>query len=434
MTMDRYISAEMNEIWSEENKYAQWLKIELAIVETLELKGKAKEGTTKKLEELLWVDVPRIQEIERETQHDVVAFTRSLGEQTKDPRLSRWIHYGVTSSDIVDTANSLLIMQAGRQISEALLHLKRTLGVLAKRHASTLMVGRTHGIHADTITLGHKFAGWYENVLRDQIRLDKAVWNLRVGMISGAVGTYRILSRDDEGMILIMLGLKQLKHTTQVIPRDLYAELVTTLGIIATNIERYATEIRHLQRTEVGELAEGFSSKQKGSSAMPHKRNPIGSENVTGIARMIRGYIHPALENIVLWHERDISHSSVERMMLPQITGLAEYQIRKFTEILKNLNVNAERMAENLLASNGATLSQEVMHRLIDEGMSREEAYDLIQPMALNAMAGGENFIDQLRQDRKASSMLDIDEFVYEQASQHVVMADMEELVRNIII
>ena len=428
--MDRYISAEMNEIWSERNKYTQWLKIELAIVGLLELKGKAKEGTTKKLKERLWVDVPRIQEIERETQHDVVAFTRSLGEQAKDPEFSRWIHYGVTSSDIVDTANSLLLVQAGERISEALLHLKHTLRVLAKVHAGTPMIGRTHGIHADTITLGYKFAGWYENVLRDQMRLDKTLWDLRVGMTSGAVGTYRILSREDEGTILNMLGLRQLRHTTQVIPRDLYAELITTLGIMATNIERYATEIRHLQRTEVGELAEEFSSKQKGSSAMPHKRNPIGSENIAGIARMIRGYIHPALENIVLWHERDISHSSVERMMLPQITGLAEYQICKFTEILKNLSVNTDRMAENLRASNGATLSQEVMHRLIDEGMSREEAYDLIQPMALNAMAGGENFINQLRQNRKVSNALDIDKFVYEQAR----VADMEELVRNIIV
>ena len=397
--LNRYACQRMQGIWSEENQYKQWVRIEWAVMDAWYRAGviPEKEATIIRLKTPITIDLERIKEIEEETRHDVVAFTRMLSEKMGPEK--RWIHYGLTSSDIVDTGNALRLKEANQLIRLTLGRLVCTVAELAGQHKETLQIGRTHGIHGEPISFGLKLAGWYANIRRDIERFDRVSRAVEVGMVSGAMGSYSGIPPEIEKHVCEQLGLKIPDHTTQVMPRDLYADYISTIALISTNVERYAVEIRHLQKTEVLELEEGFTSGQKGSSAMPHKKNPIGSENVTGIARLIRGHMHPAMENIVLWHERDISHSSVERHILPDVTSLFEYQVNKFDSILRHLTVNKERMRENINTTKGLIYSQRVLNILIGKGMTREDAYDTIQPLAMECWDTGRHLKSLIREN-----------------------------------
>jgi adenylosuccinate lyase len=393
----RYIRPEIGKIWSDENKFDIWLRIEILAVEAYSKLGKVPHSAVDEIKRRAKFDIDRILEIEREVKHDVIAFLTNVAENVGDA--ARYIHYGMTSSDIIDTGLAVQMKQAGELIISGLERMKDVLREKAIRFKDTIMIGRTHGVHAEPITLGFKFALWYEETERNIDRMRRAVENISYGKISGAVGTYDNIEPFVEKYVCENLGLKVEPISTQIIQRDRHAEYLSTLALIAGSLEKFATEIRHLQRTEVLEVEEYFSKGQKGSSAMPHKRNPVRSERISGLARVVRSNAIAGFENIALWHERDISHSSVERIIIPDSTIAVDYMISEMTDIIENLIIYPERMEKNLWLTNGLIFSQKVLLALIERGMSREEAYKVVQKSAMRCWQTGENFADVLKQD-----------------------------------
>src|SRR5690625_1162034 len=381
--IERYTREEMGAIWTEENKYKAWLEVEILACEALSELGIVPEEDAKKIRNKATFNVEIIYEIEQETRHDVVAFTRSVSESLGDER--KWIHYGLTSTDVVDTALSYLIKQANDILRKDIHRMIEVLKEKAIEHKHTVMMGRTHGVHAEPTTFGLKVALWYEEMKRNLERFNLAADHIAYGKISGAVGTYANIDPYVEQYVCENLGLKRAPVSSQTLQRDRHAAYIATLALIATSIEKMAVEIRGLQKTETREVEEFFAAGQTGSSAMPHKRNPIGSENMTGMARVIRGYMSTAYDNVALWHERDISHSSAERIILPDATIALNYMLNRFTNIMKNLTVYPKRMKQNIDKTHGLIFSQRVLLALIDKGVVREEAYNLVQPKAMEA-------------------------------------------------
>ncbi len=387
--IDRYSTPEMKTLWSEANRYRKWLLIELAVTEAWEALGEVPEGTTKVIQDALEgkeldeAFADRVAEIEAVTKHDIVAFTRALTERIGDS--AKYIHLGLTSTDVVDSAQNLVLRDAIDIILADLDVLADSLKQKAITYKHTPCIGRTHGIHAEPMTFGLKFLTFYAAILRDKARLEHAREGLGVLMLSGSIGTYAHIPPLIEETVAERLGLLADPITNQTVARDRHAELMNAIAILGSSLEQIAVEIRHLQRTEVREAQEGFSKGQTGSSSMPHKKNPISTENITGVARLLRSNAQAALENIVLWHERDISHSSVERIILPDSTSLVSYALRRMTRVITQLIVYPENMQKNLGALNGLVFSQRVLHKLIDKGMMREDAYDLVQRNSLKS-------------------------------------------------
>lgn len=376
--IERYTRPEMGAIWTDENRYDTWLEVEILADEAWAELGEIPKEDAQKIRENASFDVARILEIEAETRHDVVAFTRAVSESLGAER--KWVHYGLTSTDVVDTAYGYQLKQANDILRQDLQRFLEIIGAKAKEHKMTVMMGRTHGVHAEPTTFGLKLALWYSEMKRNIERFEHAAKGVEAGKISGAVGTFANIPPFVEEYVCEKLEIRPQEISTQVLPRDLHAEYVSAMALIATSIEKFATEIRGLQKSETREVEEFFAKGQKGSSAMPHKRNPIGSENMSGLARVIRGYMVTAYENVTLWHERDISHSSAERIILPDTTILLNYMLNRFGNIVKNLTVFPENMLRNMDATFGLIYSQRVLLKLIDNGMSREAAYDLVQP------------------------------------------------------
>jgi adenylosuccinate lyase len=374
--IERYTRPEMARVWSEENKFDSWLRVELLVCEGWAREGAISPEDMEKIREATY-DIARAREIERETHHDVISFLRSVQEKLGPE--GRFLHLGMTSSDMLDTALSVQLMQAGTLLREQLDALTETVSRLAVEHRLTLMVGRTHGIHAEPITFGFKLAMWVDELRRCRTRLDAAIDDIAVGAISGAVGTHATIPPKIEEYVCQQLGLRVEAVSTQIIQRDRHAHFVTALALIGSSLEMMAQEIRHLQRTELSEAFEPFGANQQGSSAMPHKRNPEKAERVCGLARVLRGHAVTAMENVALWHERDISHSSTERIILPDACGLLHYMLWLFNEIMGGLEVNAARMAANLNLTRGLIYSSRILLALVDKGMDRQAAYKLVQ-------------------------------------------------------
>ena len=400
----RYTRPEMAKIWSEQNGYNSWLEVEILAVEAWAILGEIPTEDVRKIRSNATYNIDRMAEIEKETRHDVVAFTRSVSESLGEER--KWVHYGLTSTDVVDTAYGYQMKQANDIIRKDLQNVLEIIGNKAKEHRNTVCMGRTHGVHAEPTTFGLKLANWYSEIKRNIERFEHAAEGVEAGKISGAVGTFANISPFVEEFVCKNLGIRQQEISTQVLPRDMHAEYLAAIALIATSVERFATEIRSLQKSEVREVEEFFEKGQKGSSAMPHKRNPIGSENVVGLARVIRGYMVTAYENVALWHERDISHSSAERIILPDSTTLLDYQLNRFATIVEKLTVFPENMIRNMDATYGLIYSQRVLLKLIDHGMNREEAYDLIQPKTAYSWDNQISFRSLLEQDKTIMSKL----------------------------
>jgi adenylosuccinate lyase len=374
----------MGAIWTEEAQYRAWLDVELAACRAWsQATGVIPAEDVEKLYADASFDIARIHEIEEETRHDVVAFTRAVSETLGPER--KWVHYGLTSSDVVDTALSLRLTRANALLRAGLRRLTEVVAARAREHRLTLMAGRTHGVHAEPTSFGLKLALFHAELQRDSERFEAAAEGVRVGKLSGAVGTFAHIPPEVERMACRYLGLEPAPISTQVLQRDRHAHYVAVLALVGATIEKISVELRHLQRSEVLEVEEAFGKGQKGSSAMPHKRNPISSENLTGIARLMRGYMVAAYENVALWHERDISHSSVERVALPDATILLDYALDRLARVVENLRVYPDRMAENLDRTYGLVYSQRLLLKLIEAGLSREEAYDTVQPLAMQA-------------------------------------------------
>ena len=373
----RYSLPDMQALWTQEAKYQTWLDVEIAVLEAQETLGHVAKGVTADVKAKAGFDVKRIDEIELEVKHDVIAFLTSVAEHVGEN--SRFVHLGMTSSDLVDSALSLQIAQSGKLVSEKLSTLTQTIRKRAEEHKHTVMVGRSHGIHGMYNASGLKLLNWVDELERHQRRLADALEENRVGQVSGAMGTYSNIDPKVETETCRLLNLKPARISTQVISRDIHAQLFLALANLASSIEKFAVEIRGLQKTDLLEVEEGFSKGQKGSSAMPHKRNPVSSENLTGLARMVRSYAVPALENIALWHERDISHSSVERVVFPDAFILMHYMLNRFDNVMNNLIVHAPNMERNMNRYGGIIFSQRVLLTLIDKGLSREEAYAIVQ-------------------------------------------------------
>lgn len=388
--IDRYTRPEMGAIWTKENRYKAWLAVELAVCEAWAAQGRVPLDAVENISKKAVINVPRIEEIEETTRHDVIAFIASLEEEIGPD--ARFIHLGCTSSDIVDTANALLIRQAGNILLRDLDELLEILRDRAMEHKGVACMGRTHGVHAEPTSFGLKLAGYFAEFSRDKERLRLALDDMATGKISGAVGTYAFLSPDIEADALARLGLRPDPHSTQIIQRDRYAHLFTALAIIGGGIERLALELRHMQRTEVLEAEEGFAAGQKGSSAMPHKKNPISAENICGLSRILRGNALAALEDQALWHERDISHSSVERIIMPDSTILADYMLARLKKILAGLKVHPENMRANMDRSFGLFFSQRVLTALIEAGMPRQKAYETVQRVAMRSWEEKKSF------------------------------------------
>ena len=402
--LERYSRPEMQQIWSLQNQYQSWLEVEVLACQAWSKVGEVPEADALKITENASFTTERVQELEKVTKHDVVAFTRAVSESLGAER--KWVHFGLTSTDVVDTAQGYRLKQADDVLRADLNELLATIKQRALEYQDTVMIGRTHGVHAEPTTFGLVLATWYAELQRDIERFEHAAKGVEAGKISGAVGTFANVPTSIEAYVCEKLGLRAQNISTQVLPRDLHAEYISTIALIATSIERFALEIRHLQRTEVHEVEEHFAAGQKGSSAMPHKRNPIGSENLSGIARVLRGYQTPALEDVGLWHERDISHSSAERIILPDATTLLDYQLARFNRILTNLDVFPERMLQNMNLTHGLIFSQRVLLKLVEKGFSREEAYDLVQPKTAEAWDHGADFKTLLANEPKVMAKL----------------------------
>lgn len=409
--IDRYSRPEMSKIWSEENKYQAWLEVEILASEAWSTLGVVPKEDARAIREKAKFDIPRILEIEKQTRHDVVAFTRTVSESLGPEK--KWVHYGLTSTDVVDTAYGYLIRQANDILRADLERLLETIGKQAVRYKDTVQMGRTHGVHAEPTTFGLKLANWYAEMKRNIERFAHASKGVEAGKISGAVGTFANTPPEVEAYVCEHLGIRAQDISTQVLPRDLHAEYFAVIALIATSVERFATEIRGLQKSECREVEEFFAKGQKGSSAMPHKRNPIGCENMCGIARVLRGYMHTAYENVALWHERDISHSSTERIIMPDATILLNYMLNRFNKIVSELTVFPENMINNMNRTFGLIYSQRVMLKLIEKGMSREEAYDLVQPKTAVSWDEQRDFRSLVEEDKRITDVLskaDIDD------------------------
>jgi adenylosuccinate lyase len=418
----RYTRPDMGRIWSEENRFRTWLTVEVAATETLAEAGLVPKDAARAIRERADFNLERIQEIEAEVRHDVIAFTTAVAEIV-GPH-ARWFHYGLTSNDVVDTAQALLVKQASHIISADLQRLSDALKRRAWEFKDTPQIGRTHGVHAEPITFGFKLANWYSEVQRDIQRFEGAAEDMRVGKFSGAVGTFAHLSPELEENICARLGLKAAAVSSQVIQRDRHAAYMSTLAVIACTLDKIATEIRHLQRTEVREAEEYFSEKQKGSSAMPHKRNPVTCEQISGLARVVRSNAQAAFENVPLWHERDISHSSVERIILPDSTTLVDYLLHKTTNLIETMFIYPERMLANLESTGGLVFSGQLLLDLVEHGVSREDAYRTVQSHAMRAWKEGLNFHDLVMGDKQITGR------VPRKQIEHAF--DLERQLRNI--
>jgi adenylosuccinate lyase len=402
--IERYSRPEMTAIWSAENRYRKWLEIELYACEAHAEMGTIPREAVARIKEKARFDVARIDEIEQVVKHDVIAFLTSVADYIGDD--SRFLHVGMTSSDVLDTSLAMLLRESGLRILEGMKRLMEALRKRAYEHKDTAMIGRSHGIHAEPVTFGIKMALWYDEMRRNLRRMEAAVETVSCGKISGAVGTFANIDPRVEEHVCRRAGLKPAPCSTQVVQRDRHAEFFATLAIIASSIEKFAVEIRHLQRTEVLEAEEFFSKGQKGSSAMPHKRNPVLSENLSGLARLIRGYAVSALENVPLWHERDISHSSVERVIAPDATILMDFMLHRCTGLIENLVVYPENMMKNLNLMRGLVFSQRVLLELARKGASRERAYELVQRNAMKVWEQGRDFREELKADADVTCYL----------------------------
>jgi adenylosuccinate lyase len=406
--IDRYSRPEMRAIWTEENKFKAWLEVEICACEAWAELGVIPKEDTVLLRQNASFDIDRINEIELETRHDVIAFTRAVSETLGPER--KWVHYGLTSTDVVDTALGYLLKQANTILRADIENFITILEGQAKAHKYTAMMGRTHGVHAEPTTFGLKMALWYEEMKRNLERFNHAATGVEFGKMSGAVGTYANIDPRIEQIVCEKLGTQSAPISTQTLQRDRHAEYMGTLALIATSLDKFATEIRGLQKSEFREVEEPFAKGQKGSSAMPHKRNPIGCENMSGLARVIRGHMISAYENVPLWHERDISHSSVERIILPDATMLLNYMLNRLGNILKNLQVFPENMKRNMERTFGVPFSGRIMTKLIDKGFSREQAYDTVQPRAMQAWEQQRSFKDIIFETPEITSVLSQEE------------------------
>ena len=406
--IDRYSRPVMRNVWTEENKFNAYLKVELYASEAWSELGIVPKEDIKKLWEKASFSIPRIYEIEQQTRHDVVAFTRAVSESLGEER--KWIHYGLTSTDVVDTANGYLIKQANEIIRKDLQEFLEVLKRQAIRFKNQPCIGRTHGIHADITSFGLKWVLWYAEMKRNIERFERAAADVETVKMSGAVGNFANIPPFVEEYVCKQLGINHALVSTQVIQRDRHAYYMATLAVIASSLEQMALEIRNLQRTEVHEVEEAFGKGQKGSSAMPHKRNPISSENICGCARVMRGYMATFYENVALWHERDISHSATERIILPDATMLLDYMLNRFKGILENLVIFPEQMLKNIYRTNKVIFAQRVMNALISKGFVREEAYDTVQPIAMKAWSEGLDYQELLSQNEKVMSFLSKEE------------------------
>ncbi len=404
--IERYSREELRYIWSDYNKYTLWLQIEIAAAEAMEKLKIIPKGVSKKVKSKAKINTKRILEIEKKVKHDVIAFLTSISEKVGNE--SRYLHKGMTSSDVLDTSFNLQLKQSGKILLKDLDNLLLTIKKQATKHKFSVCIGRSHGIHAEPITFGLKMLSYYQEFLRNKKRLSHAIDEISTCAISGAVGTFANVDPRVEKYVANKLNLKVEPVSTQIIPRDRHAQFFSTLGIIASSIERLSTEIRHLQRTEVLEVEEFFSEKQKGSSAMPHKKNPILSENLTGLARIIRSCVYPALENVALWHERDISHSAVERNIGPDSTSTLDFALVRLNDVIKNLNVYPKNMKKNLNLTNGLFFSQRVLLELTANGFSREQAYSLVQRNAMLSWKNNTSFFDNLSNDRKINKKIPV--------------------------
>lgn len=402
--IDRYVTEQMKPIWTDQNRFQAWLEVEIAAVEGWSKEGEIPAEDANLIAQNAKFDVAEIAEIEKQTKHDVVAFTRDVSRYLGPEK--KWVHFGLTSTDVVDTAYGYLMKQANDIIREDLNEFLEVVKEKALKYKDTVMIGRTHGVHAEPTTFGLVLANWYSEIKRDIERFDHAAKGVEAGKISGAVGSYANVPTSVEKFVCDKLGIRAQEISTQVLPRDLHAEYIQTMALVATSIERFALEVRHLQRTEVREAEEYFAAGQKGSSAMPHKRNPIGSENVTGLARVIRGHAFTALEDMPLWHERDISHSSAERIIIPDTTELLDYILRRFTKITKDLTVFPDKMLEDMNITHGLIYSQRVLLKLVEAGYSREQAYDIVQPMTAKAWDEKKDFRTMLENDSRVTDKL----------------------------
>jgi adenylosuccinate lyase len=400
----RYTRPDMGRIWSDENRFRTWLTVEVAATETLADAGMVPKDAARAIRKRADFDLQRIHEIEAEVRHDVIAFTTAVAEIVGPE--ARWFHYGLTSNDVVDTAQALLIGQASAIIAADLGRLSDILKRRAWEFKDTPMVGRTHGIHAEPITFGLKLANWYSETQRNIERFQRASEDMRVGKFSGAVGTLAHLSPELEEKICARLGLKAAAISSQVIQRDRHAYYLATLAVIASTLDKIATEIRHLQRTEVREAEEFFSEKQKGSSAMPHKRNPVTCEQISGLARVVRSNAQAGFENVALWHERDISHSSVERVIIPDSTTLLDYMLQKTSNLMDTMFIYPERMMRNLESTGGLVFSGQLLLDLVEHGVSREDAYRMVQRHAMRAWKEDLNFHDLVLKDKEITGLV----------------------------
>lgn len=403
--INRYALDEMKNIWELQSKFDYYLKVELAVCEAYSELGQIRKEDLEQIKKLASFDLKRIDEIEKEVNHDVIAFLTNVNE-TVGEDLAKYIHIGLTSSDVIDTALALQIQDAGKIIQEDLKDLISSLKVLAEKHKETICIGRSHGVHAEVMTFATKVYAWVDAFERAQKHFDFTLEEIRIGQISGPVGTYSNVSPKVEEITCKNLGLKPARISTQIIARDLHAYFMQCLAMIATVIEQFATEIRHLQRTEVLEVEEGFKKGQKGSSAMPHKKNPISCENLCGLSRVVRSNSIAAMENVILWHERDISHSSAERIIFPDSTILVDFMLNRFKNVIDNLVIHEKNMAKNANLFGGIVYSQKVLLELIEKGLTREEAYKIVQRNAHDAFENSGNFKSNLENDEEIKKYL----------------------------
>lgn len=406
--IDRYTLPRMKALWGLRNKYQTWLRIEILVLESLAEQGIVPRRALARIQSSARVDVRAIQQIEQVSKHDVVAFLTAV-ERSVGPA-GRYLHWGLTSSDILDTALAIQMKEAARIIQRALDQMLRVLGGMAEMHKQTVMIGRSHGMHGEPITFGLKMALWYEETKRNLQRMRQAEEEISVGKLSGSMGTFAHLDPEVEAYVCEKCGLKPDPISSQIIQRDRHARYLSTLAVVASSVDKFATEIRHLQRTEVAEVEESFSSGQKGSSSMPHKRNPIACENLSGLARVVRSNAMAALENIPLWHERDISHSSVERVIIPDSTILVDFVINRFIHVLKGLRIDSRRMRTNLRLNRGLIYSQKLLMALVEKGLGRQKAYQIVQRNAMAVAEGGPAFKSRVLKDPDIRKVLSRDE------------------------
>ena len=427
--IERYTRPEMAALWSEEEQFQAWLEVELAACAAWSELGVIPKEDVDRLYKHASFDVDRIHEIEETTRHDVVAFTRAVSETLGEEK--KWVHYGLTSSDVVDTAWSVRLKKANKFLLDGIDHLIEVLGHRAKEHKLTLMMGRTHGVHAEPTTFGLKLALYFAEMKRNRERFVSASEGVRVGKLSGAVGTFAHLPPELEKITCEKLGLEPAPISTQVLQRDRHAHYVSVLALIGATLEKMAVEVRGLQKSEVREVEEAFRTGQKGSSSMPHKRNPIGSENITGCARLLRGYMISAFENVALWHERDISHSMVERVILPDATTILDYALHRFANIIENLTVYPKNMLRNMDKTFGLYNSQRLLLKLIEKGMNREAAYDLVQPLAMQAWEEERSFRDIVDGNAEIVEKLGVDE-IEDAFDPHYHLRNVDEIFERV--